>query len=178
MRRFTAAVLGSLLIIVAFPVGAQEDARILKGDTRVPIQHDAPEGWEMFSLPLGPDALAELRSQPWAARKTMLIAISYSSILMPGLTAGIDAFDVMPLATTPYWQGVVLFNVSAASRNTTVKIRATGVSRQLLQGTFFVPGGSIVLIRGQFRAFGNGVVRIKVTATGAKLVWTAVCSGC
>jgi len=108
----------------------------------------------------------------------MLIAISYSSILMPDIAGGIDAFDVMPLSFSSYWHGVVLFNLSAASRNATVKIKATGVSKQLLKGSFFVPGGSIVLIRGQFDPFGTGVVLFKTTATGARAVWTAVCAGC
>ena len=176
MRRLVVAALLSFTMI-CLPVAAQEDARILKGDSRVPTHHVAPEGWDMQSLPISPELLAELRDGR-EARKWMYIAATYTSILQPDISGGIDAFDVMPLPYSPYWQGVVLFNLSSSTKVVTVKCKATGASRQTIGGDFVLPGGSIVLISGQFNAFGEGVVYLKTTVTGAKKVHTAVCSGC
>lgn len=175
MRRLAVAALA--VLIIASPVLAQEQARIFKGDTRALIPHEAPEGWRMKYLPILPEMLAELRAEPKYAAKKIIIAATYTSISLPDIGGGIDAFDVTPLSSLPYWQGVVLFNL-AGTRIVKVKVKATGASKQTLQGTFSVPGGSVVVISGQFDPFGDGVVFIKTTATGARAVKSAVCAGC
>jgi hypothetical protein len=176
MRKFTIPIL-LCVALMGTPAAAQEDARILKGDPRVPTHHPAPEGWGMQSLPISPELLADI-DDGRQARKKMFIAATYSSIGKPNISGGIDAFDVMPLSFSKYWQGVVLFNMNASSKNVTVRVKATGASRQTISGNFNIPGGSVVLITGQFNAFGSGVVYLKTTATGAKAVTTALCSGC
>lgn len=177
MRRFAAAAIFAILIVVASPVAAQEDARILKGDARVPTQLEAPDGWEMYSLPIEPGMLTDFRSQQ-RAKKTMFIALSYASISKPEIGSGIDAFDITPLSFADYWHGIVIFNLSANAKTVKVKIKAKGASKQTLSGTFTIPANSIVLITGEWGAFGEGVVFFKTTVTGSKAVTTAVCSGC
>lgn len=165
-------------LLVVLPAGAQqEEARILKGDTRVPIAGPAPAGWEFLWLPIDDDLRATLEAQRRAA-KTTHIAATYTSILKPSITGGIDAFDVSPLSFAAYYQGVVVFNTSSSSRSVTVTVKTSGASHQTISGRFVLPPNSMGLALGQFKPFGVGVVFLKTQVTGAKAVTSAVCSGC
>jgi hypothetical protein len=175
MRR--SAVLIIAVLAIASPLAAQEDARVLKGDARVPTVHDAPAGWGMQSLPIDPAFLAELRNDPLVGKKVVYIAATYASISEPDISGGIDAFDCMPLSFSRYYQGVVIFNLAGA-RTVNVKVKTTGASRQTMSGRFTLGANSITLIWGRWDAFGVGVVYFKTTVQGAKAVTSAVCSGC
>ena len=178
MRRAAAAVACALVLTLTAPVSAQQqDARTMKGvvNWQEPNHHVVrADGLGILTYTL-PDNARQTRSA-----KSVFPYIVYTSISRPGLSSGIDAFDLRPLEFARYYYALVVANFGTSTARGTFTLKLTGPTKwtRTFPNTT-VSGRTFTVLYYQGQPLNRtGNYLLKGTFKGAGSTKSRFCAGC